>query len=80
MEKCEKRLFPIFTILDGLVEDGGDIHTANEAKKLLLLASTPDTDEQQRIVNEYPATSETYSDITTTEEASEIGVMGFWSA
>jgi hypothetical protein len=78
--QCEERLFPVFTILDGLVQDyGANSDVVKEAKQLLVLASTPEIEEQALTVDSYQATTTVYSDVMTQNEAVEIGTRGFWN-
>lgn len=78
-EDCEKRLLPYFASLERMVDFGADQNAIDEGKKLLLLASTSDLDEQSKILLSYPEESQTYSDVMTTDQASQIGVQVFWS-
>lgn len=77
MEDCEKRLDIVFGIVERKCPDEV---AYDEFKKLLLLASTPDEVEQERIAFEFTTDEEpVYADLLTVDEASEIGARGLWS-
>jgi hypothetical protein len=77
-KECKQRLFPIFCVIDGMVQyHNADPYKAEEAKKLLVLASTPDTEAQEAMIAESPAESSTFA--LTEAEAVQTGRAGWWS-
>lgn len=76
IQNCADRLDPIFSQIDYAVEKySGDTVAAEEFKSLLLLASTSDESEQERISVE----TEIFADIITEPEAKEIGTRSWWN-
>lgn len=77
-KECKQRLFPIFSIIDGLVQyHNADNTKAEESKKLLLLASTPVEEEQVAIRSEYPEESGTFD--LSVQDATQIGARAVWN-
>jgi len=80
LKDSEDRLDIIFFMIDGSISRyGGDVSAANEAKRLLLVASTPDISVQSEILSIYGDSTEIYADLMNTKVASEIGVRSWWN-
>ncbi len=80
LEDCGKRLDTIFGIIDGMVLNyDGDVEAAKEGKKLLLLASTPDSTVHNEIIDKYGDSNESFSDVMTIDESIVIGEAGWWN-
>lgn len=79
MEECEKRLKPVFSLMDSLVDYGARPEAINSFKSLTLLASTPERNQQQAALDKYKV-DDTYSEVLTVQEASTVGANGYWNA
>ncbi len=80
MEECEERLDTVFAMIDGAVQKyKGDTTAAKEAKRLLLLCSTPVQEEQIKINTRYSTPTAVYNEIMSTDEAISVGSQGWWN-
>jgi hypothetical protein len=73
---CSKRISVLFDLIDC---NARNVHADNDAKQLLLLASTDDKSVQDEILLEYGENSGTYDDILTVDDAIDVGVLRSWN-
>ncbi len=77
-EATELRLEPLVVFIDRLKNKfNGDPVIAEEAKTLLMVASTPDQSVQTLFIDESQKSS-FLSDLLTVNESKEMGARGFW--
>lgn len=80
LKDCENRLDTIFAMMDqAILNYGGHKEASMEAKRLLLLASTPETSVQEEIITTYGDETTYYAEYMTTPEATQIGVRAWWN-
>lgn len=79
LQECSERLDIVFDMIDGAVcRHNGDKSAADEAKRLLLLASTPDREVQAEVLDIYGNETTLFVEVLDTMEAAEIGQRSWW--